>query len=93
MSIICSWQYMAGINGNTAALKKSGIPIKKLGLIQNGIIILSILIITLLSGWLLAQHTNAAWPYVDSFTTWGQRGDNDNGRQEIPGELAVLVGY
>ena len=51
--------------------KKSGIPIRKLGLIQNGIIILSILVMTLLSGWLLAQHTNAAWPYIDSFTTWG----------------------
>ena len=51
--------------------KKSGIPIQKLGLQKNGIIILSILIITLLSGWLLARHTSAAWPYVDSFTTWG----------------------
>ena len=25
----------------------------------------------MLSGWLLAQHTNAAWPYFNSFTTWG----------------------
>jgi nicotinamide mononucleotide transporter len=25
---------------------------------------------TLISGWLLAQHTDAVWPYVDSFTTW-----------------------
>ena len=26
---------------------------------------------TLLNGWLLAQNTNAAAPYVDSFVTWG----------------------
>lgn len=28
-------------------------------------------IIVLISGYLLSNHTNAAWPYVDSFTTWG----------------------
>ena len=26
---------------------------------------------TLLSGSLLTKHTQAAWPYLDSFTTWG----------------------
>ena len=26
--------------------------------------------VLLVSGWLLSQHTSAAWPYVDSFTTW-----------------------
>jgi nicotinamide mononucleotide transporter len=27
--------------------------------------------IALCSGFLLAEHTRAVWPYVDSFTTWG----------------------
>ena len=26
---------------------------------------------TAVNGYLLDQHTLAAWPYVDSFTTWG----------------------
>ena len=30
-----------------------------------------VLVITLLSGWLLTRHTDAALPYLDSFTTWG----------------------
>lgn len=29
-----------------------------------------ILLATLVSGYLLAQNTQAAWPYLDSFTTW-----------------------
>src|SRR5690606_23783949 len=24
-----------------------------------------------LNGWLLTRYTGAAWPYLDSFTTWG----------------------
>ncbi|MGK0296538.1 MAG: nicotinamide mononucleotide transporter [Gammaproteobacteria bacterium] len=50
--------------------KKSGVLISTLEIRQNVIIIGVILVITLVSGWLLAQHTEAAWPYVDSFTTW-----------------------
>ncbi len=50
--------------------KKSGVFISSLGLRKNILIITIILIATLVSGWLLSQHTNAAWPYVDSFTTW-----------------------
>jgi nicotinamide mononucleotide transporter len=50
--------------------KKSGVFISSLGLRENILIITIILIATLVSGWLLSQHTHAAWPYVDSFTTW-----------------------
>jgi len=50
--------------------KKSGVPISTLGLRQNILIIGGILVITLVSGSLLSQHSDAAWPYVDSFTTW-----------------------
>ena len=31
----------------------------------------AIVLITLLSGFLLAEYTNAAHPFLDSFTTWG----------------------
>ena len=50
--------------------KTSGIFISSLGLRGNILIITIILIATLVSGWLLSQNTNAAWPYVDSFITW-----------------------
>jgi nicotinamide mononucleotide transporter len=49
---------------------KSGVLISTLNIRQNIMIIGIILIITLISGWLLAQNTDAAWPYVDSLTTW-----------------------
>lgn len=50
--------------------KKSGVHICELTIKQNTLIIAIILLFTLVSGWLLGQHTSAAWPYVDSFTTW-----------------------
>lgn len=30
----------------------------------------SVLLISVISGYLLARNTQAAWPYLDSFTTW-----------------------
>ena len=47
-----------------------GVHIGKLSGSQNILIISSILMITLVSGYLLDHNTSAAWPYVDSFTTW-----------------------
>ncbi|HJN53358.1 MAG: nicotinamide riboside transporter PnuC [Pseudomonadales bacterium] len=32
--------------------------------------IVSVLLISAISGYLLARNTQAAWPYLDSFTTW-----------------------
>ena len=37
---------------------------------QHGLIIISITFLSGVSGYLLSQHSDAAWPYVDSFTTW-----------------------
>ena len=48
-----------------------GIQIHRLGLKKNCLVILTVLILTLISGTLLTNNTQAAWPYVDSFTTWG----------------------
>jgi len=38
---------------------------------QHIVAIISVLIATLLSGWLLSEFSAAALPYIDSFTTWG----------------------
>ena len=37
---------------------------------QHLLVIATIAILTLVSGYLLGEHSSAAWPYVDSFTTW-----------------------
>ena len=37
---------------------------------QHVMVIAAITGLTLVSGYLLSEHSTAAWPYVDSFTTW-----------------------
>ncbi len=37
---------------------------------QHVLIIFSILLLSGLSGFLLSEYSGAAWPYIDSFTTW-----------------------
>ena len=37
---------------------------------QHVLVITGIAILCLVSGKLLSEHSSAAWPYVDSFTTW-----------------------
>lgn len=37
---------------------------------QHVWVIGAIVILTAVSGYLLGEHSSAAWPYVDSFTTW-----------------------
>ena len=37
---------------------------------QHALTITAIAVLSLVSGYLLGEHSTAAWPYVDSFTTW-----------------------
>lgn len=37
---------------------------------QHALVIAAIAILVFVSGYLLSEHSSAAWPYVDSFTTW-----------------------
>lgn len=37
---------------------------------QHAVVIALIAVLTLFSGYLLGEYSNAAWPFVDSFTTW-----------------------
>jgi len=37
---------------------------------QHLLVITAIAVLSMVSGYLLSEHSNAAWPYVDSFTTW-----------------------
>ncbi len=47
-----------------------GIKIHTLDMRSHGLIIGAILVLTLVSGFLLSRYSAAAWPFVDSFTTW-----------------------
>lgn len=38
---------------------------------QHVVVISGVLLLSVLSGQLLDQFSSAAWPYLDSFTTWG----------------------
>ncbi len=37
---------------------------------QHGLMITAIVMLSAGSGYLLGEHSHAAWPYIDSFTTW-----------------------
>jgi len=38
---------------------------------QHMTVLLGVTLASVISGWLLTRYTNAALPYMDSFTTWG----------------------
>ena len=64
------WKY-AGRAQTGEKEKAGGVAIASLSRTQHVIIIVSITLLSLISGYLLSEHSQAAWPYVDSFTTWG----------------------
>ena len=45
--------------------------ITSLTLSQHGLIISFIVLAALINGWLMQAFTDAVWPFLDSFTTWG----------------------
>lgn len=47
------------------------LPIQSWGAKQHLLAIGAVIVISLTSGYLLAENTSAALPYLDSFTTWG----------------------
>ncbi|WP_317932588.1 nicotinamide riboside transporter PnuC [Halioxenophilus sp. WMMB6] len=58
------WQWRYGGQGH------EGIEIHQWQLWQNAVWLAVIAFATVTSGWWLSLNTDAAWPYVDSFTTW-----------------------
>ena len=68
MAIFGWYQWTRGGVGRDA--EPHALAIRSLSGRQHGLIIISIMLLTGISGYLLSQHSDAAWPYVDSFTTW-----------------------
>ena len=56
--------------GHNGGDEPHALGIQSLSARQHVIVIVAIAILTLVSGYLLGEHSSAVWPYVDSFTTW-----------------------
>ena len=70
------WNKPKGLHASASASSATsqndtGISISTWSVQQHGIAIASVIILSLLSGYLLNNHTTAVMPYLDSFTTWG----------------------
>ena len=59
----------AGQGGGENA-KHHQLPIRSMSTRQHGLVIAAIAVLSVVSGYLLSRYSVAAWPYVDSFTTW-----------------------
>ena len=66
---VYGWQQWTrgGTNGGS---EPHALAIQSLSARQHVIVIAAIAVLSLVSGYLLGEHSSAAWPYVDSFTTW-----------------------
>jgi len=65
MAIYGWWHWRHG------GLKDSILTIRRWRLSQHALALLVVITLTLISGTLLSKQTDAALPYLDSFTTWG----------------------
>jgi len=66
---VYGWQQWTR-GGHNGADQAHALSIQSLTARQHLIVIIAIAILTLVSGYLLGEHSSAVWPYVDSFTTW-----------------------
>lgn len=64
MAVYGWWQWRNLQQQNSQA------PISTWSFGQHSLVIGSVLILAWISGYLLSANTTAAWPYIDSFTTW-----------------------
>lgn len=64
MAVYGWWQWRGGGESH------GGVAVTSWSAKRHVLIVLGILTVSALSGYLLDTHTGAAWPFVDSFTTW-----------------------
>jgi nicotinamide mononucleotide transporter len=65
MAVYGWWHWRSG------ASRTDSLPVSRWEASQHGYALAAVAVATLVSGWLLQEHTSAALPYLDSFTTWG----------------------
>jgi len=66
---VYGWQQWTR-GGSKADGQPRALAVRSMSGAQHGMVIAAIAIMTAVSGYLLGEHSSAAWPYVDSFTTW-----------------------
>jgi nicotinamide mononucleotide transporter len=64
MAVFGWYQWTRGGPGSNA------LAVHTMSIRQHVRVIVTVAILSLVSGYLLSEYSNAAWPYVDSFTTW-----------------------
>jgi nicotinamide mononucleotide transporter len=68
MAVFGWYQWTRGATANGDQTHK--LAVRSMSNRQHSFVICSVAVLSLASGYLLSEHSNAAWPYVDSFTTW-----------------------
>ncbi len=64
MAVYGWWQWRHG------GTQQISLPVQRWHWQQHALTLAGIALVTLVSGTLLNRYTDAAWPFVDSFTTW-----------------------
>ena len=64
------WTHAAPTNRATHGEQTHKLAVRSMSNQQHGFVICTVAVLSIISGYLLSEHSNAAWPYVDSFTTW-----------------------
>lgn len=64
MAVYGWWQWRRGVT-------QAELPIQVWTLPRHLLVFAGVVVASLISGWLLTNYTSAAYPYWDSFTTWG----------------------
>jgi len=74
MAVYGWWQWRGGISGQSPSVyseePRRESPIIVWSKIKHVKALMAIVVVSLISGYLLSENTNAVWPYLDSFTTW-----------------------
>ena len=70
MAVFGWYQWTHGGTGSGHDHQPGTLAIRSLSKNQHGLIIAIIALLSGISGYLLSEHSSAAWPYIDSFTTW-----------------------
>lgn len=68
MAVFGWYQWTRG--GGNGIAEPQGLAVRSMSGRQHALMIIAIGALSLVSGYLLNEHSTAAWPYVDSFTTW-----------------------
>jgi len=66
---VYGWYQWTGGGTNTGT-QSMALAVQSMSGRQHAMVISAIAVLCFASGYLLTEHSTAAWPYVDSFTTW-----------------------